>query len=451
LCHLVDGVVDADRLDYVYRDAYHTAGAVGSPSGVVQSLLFYDDVGPVFSDPEPVGAFLTMYANLWSTVYFSPQNRFRVIVLATLLQEIRRNRALAEQTALTALLNDGMPLDVFLNFDDRWLFERIGKLRHFDAAQNMPRVKATLQVLLDEPDRPDYDAVWVTPGNEKGPSQDPREVFNGRLFFDTFFNSREHTLYSQKKPVRIRSKLYSVVDSDLPLEKCEGPFAQLLDPEWRFTKRTKGILIFFPSDRKDSNRGEISSMTTRRSFHAAISNADPLQGAYPSDGRRSDFNPPAIFISYAVDDAPYVDRVCQQLHSLKQQYYYIPKNDCTANLPTREASLKIARNAGAALILLSRTYLDRYDQGTRDREGNIWEEVKVLVSRRQTQGLPIRFLSVDAYDDVRRHFASFPVAELTGQNPRRLTPTRLPTLGKALRSATAAEIGTMVHMILEGL
>jgi HD superfamily phosphohydrolase len=53
LRHMLDGEIDADRLDYVFRDAYHTVGGFGMPKTVIKSLLFYDEVGPVFSDTGP--------------------------------------------------------------------------------------------------------------------------------------------------------------------------------------------------------------------------------------------------------------------------------------------------------------------------------------------------------------------------------------------------------------
>jgi HD superfamily phosphohydrolase len=451
LCHLVDGVVDADRLDYVFRDAYHTGGTYGSPSAVIQSLLFYDDIGPVFSDPEPVGGFLTAYANLWSTVYFSPQNRFRVVVLATLLQQIRRNPELAETTKLATVLNEGMRVHEFLQFDDRWLFERIGSLRDSQSGRKLVRVDATLKILLDEEDRPDYDALWVVPGTKSGAAPSPDELFHGQFFFDTFFNAHEHTLYSAEKPIRIRSALYSADNSELSLERCEGPFARLLDVKWTFTKRKDGTLVFFPADHSRKNLATINKVTTLRAFDTAMCNTDPLQRAYPSDARREEFHPPALFISYATIDAPFLDRICEQLFHRQQRYQYLPSDDCTASAPTRTASIKMARAAEAALVLLSETYLAHYQNGARTHDGNIWEEVKVLVERAKHERLQIRFLSVDDYTDLKPRLGTFPLAQLTGQNRKRFTPTKIPSLGKSVRNATAAEIAKMVSMILEGL
>jgi len=57
LRHMIEGEVDADRLDYVYRDAHHTVGGRGSPEAVIDSLLAYDEAGPIFSEPGPVSEF----------------------------------------------------------------------------------------------------------------------------------------------------------------------------------------------------------------------------------------------------------------------------------------------------------------------------------------------------------------------------------------------------------
>ena len=45
LRHMLDGEVDADRLDYVFRDAHHTIKGRAAARRVVDSLLLYDERG----------------------------------------------------------------------------------------------------------------------------------------------------------------------------------------------------------------------------------------------------------------------------------------------------------------------------------------------------------------------------------------------------------------------
>src|ERR1700730_2789461 len=127
LRQMLDGVVDADRLDYVFRDAHHSVGMRGGPGAVIDSLVRYDSDGPVFCDPGPVVDFLATRASLWSKVYFAPQNRFRVILLLTVLRAILGLSRGSEDRII-----DGVRInkttkeaelspDAFLVFDDVYL------------------------------------------------------------------------------------------------------------------------------------------------------------------------------------------------------------------------------------------------------------------------------------------------------------------------------------------
>jgi len=450
LRHTVDGVIDADRLDYVFRDAHHTIGSHSSASAVIDSLVCYDDTGPVFSDPEPVVAFLTDYAHLWSAVYFSAQNRFRIVVLATLLQTLRTDRDLRTTAGLAHVLENGMGLHEFSEFDDRALFRGLQELFKAHHSHERPRVLAALRVLLEDSQRADYDALWVTPGDADGALDGELEtLFEGRLFFDAFFNAREHILYSSKdKPIKIRSRLLTPDGTDLPLDKCDGPFSALLNAEWRFTKRQNGILVFFPSG--DDRRSYVAEIAERRSFSLAVSEFDPLRGAYPSDTRnRPEFKQPSLFISYEMTDGLVLDRVCEHLFHQRQQYYYLRKADCARSYSTKDASIDCARKAGAALIFLSKAYLAKYAQGAINKDGNIWAEISILVERKANEGLPIRFLTVGGYDEV-KDCGDFPIAELTGRDPAEFTPTMFPSVGISIRSATSKEIAEMVGHVVEG-
>jgi HD superfamily phosphohydrolase len=117
LRHMMDGTVDADRLDYVFRDVHHTIGGLGKPNAVIESLLFYDETGPIFSDPGPVSNFLATRAYLYSTVYLAPANRFRVILLVALLQGIMRKDACAREFFGGATKGE-LSIEDFLELDD---------------------------------------------------------------------------------------------------------------------------------------------------------------------------------------------------------------------------------------------------------------------------------------------------------------------------------------------
>ena len=149
LRHMIDGEVDADRLDYVYRDAHHTLGGRGSPRTVIESIIYYDEFGPVFRDPGPVSEFLATRSFLWTRVYFSAENRFRMLLLITLLKGILEHSA-ARKFFFDIDESGEVSLEVFHKLDDISLNLKIlelseksslvGKLDH--RAQKCPKAVA---------------------------------------------------------------------------------------------------------------------------------------------------------------------------------------------------------------------------------------------------------------------------------------------------------------------
>jgi HD superfamily phosphohydrolase len=86
LRQLVDGGIDADRLDYVYRDAAVTIGSLSRPTTVLESIASYGVNHVIVSDPRPVVDFLSTRMRLWTFVYSAPDVRFRQALLKTFLQ-----------------------------------------------------------------------------------------------------------------------------------------------------------------------------------------------------------------------------------------------------------------------------------------------------------------------------------------------------------------------------
>ena len=229
LAHMLDGVVDADRIDYVARDGLHTLGSGFVPSTVIEDLRYYSEEGPIFSESEPVMAFLTAYAQLWSSVYFAPENRFRVSALATAFQEIKHMEigklATAQADGLANQLNRGLSHDEFLQLDDRQIFNEIRELDSRKVVSAKGRLAKALSVLLEKEECPEYDALWVSPSDTlvEGEPLNFHSWCNGSVFFDAFFQAGAHTLYSKKrKPVFINSHLLDATKRELPLHDLEA-------------------------------------------------------------------------------------------------------------------------------------------------------------------------------------------------------------------------------------
>ncbi len=58
LRQMIDGAIDADRLDYVYRDAFHTIGTHSRAKAVIDSIASYDERGPILNHVRPITDFL---------------------------------------------------------------------------------------------------------------------------------------------------------------------------------------------------------------------------------------------------------------------------------------------------------------------------------------------------------------------------------------------------------
>ena len=111
LRQMVDGVVDADRLDYVFRDAHLTIGSLTKPDTVIRSIVRYEAGRVIVNDARPVTDFLTTRARLWTFVYSSPAVRFRQTLLKSFLQA-----CLAKEDGVALLKQHGLPRE--LSFDD---------------------------------------------------------------------------------------------------------------------------------------------------------------------------------------------------------------------------------------------------------------------------------------------------------------------------------------------
>ena len=454
LAHMLDGVVDADRIDYVARDGLHTLGSGFVPSTVIEDLRFYTEKGPVFSESEPVIAFLTAYAQLWSSVYFAPENRFRVSALATAFQEIKHMEigklAAAKVDGLANQLDRGLSHAEFLRLDDRQIFNEIQELEIRKVALDNERLDKALSVLLEKRECPEYDALWLSPPDPPATDSpiDFQDWRKGGVFFDAFFQAGAHTLYSKKrKPVFIHSHLLDATKRELPLHDLEGPFKALFhEDEWRFSKKPGSVLVFFPSS--SDVRNEVITQSKNASFYRTVTQRDPLRSDCFSDTRElSKHHGPAVFISYESADLECVHFVCATLYKIRRKYYFLRTESCLGGTSPKDQSVSFAEEAEIALILLSRSYLDKYMQGEKEQDGNIWSEVNVLLRRVREGSVGVKFLTPDGFDCV-KEFGVFPLPELAGHNKPLVSETQIPSMSKAIRSMTATALAETVNQIL---
>jgi hypothetical protein len=453
---MLDGVVDADRIDYVARDGLHTTGARFVPSTIMEDLLHYTERGPTFSESEPVIAFLTAYAQLWSSVYFAPENRFRVSALATVFQEIKhaeigdlRN---AEADGLARQLENGLSLSEFLRLDDRQVFNEILELESRAVVRDTPRLRRALQVLLNDKSCPEYDALWVSPSRKRRAERTVNlETWcGGGVFFDAFFQTGAHTLYSKtRKPAFIHSHIVRSGSEDVALHDVEGPFKALFaEDEWRFSKKPGSVLVFFPATQE--SKKQVKAQADNARFFRTIAERDPLLADCYSDTRPlTKHDGPDLFISYESSDMDCLRAVCTCLYKEKRKYFFLRTEACESGTSPREQSVRFARQAEMALILLSRAYVEKYREGERRRDGNIWAEVNVLCERARRGEILVRFLTPDGFDMVQDQLATFPLADLLGKKKgAKLKKTEIPALSNSIRQMAADALAEKVSHVL---
>lgn len=270
LRHIIDGVVDADRLDYVFRDAHHTIGTFGTSSSVINSLLYYDELGPVFSDPGPVANFLATRGHLYSTVYLDYANRFNVLLLINFLKGVLSSEECTKNFFETLKPND-LSLEDFLELDDVSLFSRITYFSSSKNERQLPQKSRNALKLLVGQDF-EYICFWLPCKKDSIPINNIE--LPDDLYFDTF-NNQKHLIY-QANSVRIQASKFQEFGKTIPLEECGGSFSAMLKNQWSVLPMPESILIFAPKKRRQGAWQEFQRGVDEGWLYNQLLENDPL-------------------------------------------------------------------------------------------------------------------------------------------------------------------------------
>jgi len=436
LCHIMDGVVDADRLDYVFRDAHHTVGGLGNPNAVVDTLLYYDEQGPVFSDPGPVSNFLVTRAHLCSTVYYAPAPRFRTLLLLTLLQGIARKEECTLEFFDKAT-NWELSFEDFLELDDISLTARITAFNAGITKRRLDnKARSALEIFLGRGSG--YQCLWLHP--EESPTQSNDKInLPDDLFFDTFSDVDQRKYEYEASSVRIRADRFKSFDIPTPLEKCGGPFSAILKESWSVLPLpTPGsILLFIPKKQAGGSWNEFYRAIDGKWLYDTLLAHDPFgQIDFPSDTRNKDgFTGPDIFISFAWADIKVVKKVSNSLNKKRKKYHLFAKPFQGIGSTPSKNSTEAVEHAGVVLILVSSNYVARYREAP---DGYIAKEVFAMSRRVKVDGLKIIILSADDFSEIKD---KLPWSQLG------LDET--PFTGKPLRYASDSEVDDAIDEMLK--
>jgi HD superfamily phosphohydrolase len=394
--HMLDGELDADRLDYVYRDAHHTVGGRGTPLSVVNTLLRYEAAGPVLSDVGPVVDFLATRALLWHTVYLSAANRFRRLLLALLLRE-----ALAKDSSRSLLEDFNIVRELtFENFrllDDTMVETALQGLASHRKSRNelSRRARRALELLVDS--RVDYGFLWILrsqakEGLDEDVSGDGKFRPPPELFYDTYSELYYHWLY-EPASIRVETASLEHLGSPVPIDTF-GLFGEMLEAGWPSVPIPRGVQVFVP-DRKDGKDWEeFERRLHGGTLHSALIADDLLKTLeIPTDTRHlPGFKGPAIFVSFRWKDINTVDEVLRTLFRRRCRYYALRAPfQGLGRTPSTNSQVAV-QQAEAVIVVASKAYVESFRQSP---TSNIAIEVNEMVKRRDE--VPITFLSVDPY------------------------------------------------------
>lgn len=421
LRHLVDGVVDADRLDYVYRDAHHTFGHIGGPQPVVDSLGYVDESGPVFLEPGPVLDFVSARSSVWSRVYFEAQNRFRITLLRVILRAIRGDDLLKE-AFLNFRSEGGLSVDEWMQIDDAYVQAGLERVKLTPDARTRLRqtpdgriAQRALDLYLEASAA--YEAEWLPPPEKDATLADNPEL-PGDLFFDTCADYRHHRLYDRGS-IRVDGRRFARSDAPIPLEDCAGPLHGMLQITWFPLAIRHSVLLFLPASRSGARWSAFEEAALAGGMHAHLLRMDEEQRLTAPDTRDLEgYAGPAVFISYAFNDRDFVERILMSLRSRQRRYYLLESALQGIGATAGENSVRAVGEADAILVVLSDNYAKRMSNNL---DGNLAKEIRVICERSQREGLSVAFVSAD---DLEAVAGAFPWSEVGLEEVPLIEPLR---------------------------
>lgn len=372
---LLDGVVDADRIDYVARDAHHTGVGGVAVDAVIASLLHVDSEGPTFSDPVPVAELLAVRAHLYSTVYLSGSNRFRTMLVRTLLEGVDASDSDDLRRVAFGTPSPRLGMVRFLLLDD------VAVEAIIDAVQVAPtrshlsaRASAALRALTGEEE---YRLRWVR-SDDAVDQAEPLDLPSG--YFGEYF---EDPTRDDQRLVRVR---LAQGEKPVPLNTLSGPYCGVVTHASALLPIRGDVLILEPARRQPPAR-------YRAATRAGWLGAGVKEGLVHR-GRLDDtdtthtagFTGPSVFISYCVEDLPVVTAIVEELRRRKRRYYLIARPFQGVGGTPAANSEDAPRRTDACLMVVSVAYQDRIRN---QPQGNIVKELRVASERHALDGYPI--------------------------------------------------------------
>ncbi len=387
LLELIDGVIDADRLDYVYRDASVTIGSLSRPNTVLESIVGYEPGRVIVNDPRPASDFLSTRMRLWTFVYSSADVRFRQTLLKAVLDG-RWDRPATTEAFKKCDLEPELPHQRFMELDDYSLMDRIGRL---DPANLEPYRQQASKLLVRG--TLDYECRALKRGQTNPNPPNANDELPTELFFDLLLDHGHHQLY-RPESVWVRQLLTSRIADTVRLEESSGAFSALFSGENSAILVPKGYYAFLPRQRQGGRWPTVEQAIATGSLYSLAAWEDARRGIPPTDTRSKtgfpDFgNERAVSISYCSKDLPTVVRIVRQLHKRKRRYrLFLRPFDGTGGTPAGNSD-ELVKDAEAVIAVVSTDYLQR----ALDETTYVGIEVKAM--RPLAKDIPVVAFGVD--------------------------------------------------------
>lgn len=390
LRQMVDGGIDADRLDYVYRDASVTIGSLSRPTTVLESIAAYTSDHVVVSDPRPVVDFLSTRMRLWTFVYSAPDVRFRQALLKTFLQG-RLDYPETPAHFSASKLQPELSYDDFLELDDHSLVSRIDTCRKNANKALHPFRKGAAELLLKS--TLDYECrILERPDETSAPETTASSPLPDELFFDLF---RDHDGLQLHRlgSIKVQQSLTASVDSLIAIERTSGALSPLFSQSASALLVPKSFYVFRPRKANGGRWPAVNAAIADKSLYWTLSLAEAERAmACKTDTRAEqgfDTTKRAISISYCSTDFETVVRIVQELYRQKRRYWlFLRPFDGTGNTPAGNSG-NLITDAEAVLALASKEYISR----AVDQKSYIAIEARSMNTR--AKEIPIVPLGID--------------------------------------------------------
>lgn len=403
---MTDGTIDADRLDYVFRDALLTIGTDSRAETVLNSILRYEKDHVVVNDPRPAADFLATRARLWTFVYTSPDVRFRQALLRAFLEagfSSEKGTKLFKDVGFTAEVT----LPEFLQLDDHSMLQGIRAAKEHKNFSHLSGTgrKACESLLKTVTDyecrilsRPKPDAARSTPATLTNLPAD--------LFFDLLLDhDEEHRLY-QPKSVRVEQPLtheLGLPQKSVCLSECCGAIGPVFSKDNRAPLVRDAFFLFRPRQRGDE-WNTVDRAIRQKTLYEAINREDALREIRNLDDtwdNRLHYKGRKTAISCSFEDRPTIVRIVRELQKQRQRYRILLDSLLGLGNTALDNSKDLIRDAEAVIVIASLAYLTSPEEKP---GGNIDAEIRAIHGKNANapkKETPVVVLSVDSYESLK--------------------------------------------------